>query len=130
MRQKYIFRAGSPMQERRNRLCSTPSLFLGVSGDMPGVRLVIHHRLVPRIIMSAAILQLTKKAFVASTKITLPSTFTNNSIHVFHICVSVHHQSILLINQLDVTLCSLIYSLLRFILHVSGAFCTHHQEYN
>jgi hypothetical protein len=49
---------------------------------------------------------------------------------LFHICVSVHHQSIILINQLDVTLCSLIYSLLRFTLHVSGAFCTHHQEYN
>jgi hypothetical protein len=48
----------------------------------------------------------------------------------FYICVSVHHQSIILINQLDVTLCSLIYSLLRFTLHVSGAFCTHHQEYN
>jgi hypothetical protein len=37
---------------------------------------------------------------------------------------------IILINQLDATLCSLIYSLLRFTLHVSGAFCTHHQEYN
>jgi hypothetical protein len=48
----------------------------------------------------------------------------------FHICVSVHHQSIILINQLDATLCSLIYSLLRFTLHVSSAFCTHHQEYN
>jgi hypothetical protein len=48
----------------------------------------------------------------------------------FHICVSVHHQSIILINQLDATLCSLIYSLLRFTIHVSGAFCTHHQEYN
>jgi hypothetical protein len=44
----------------------------------------------------------------------------------FHICVSVHHQSIILINQLDGTLCSLIYSLLRFTMHVSGAFCTHH----
>jgi hypothetical protein len=32
--------------------------------------------------------------------------------------------------QLDATLCSLIYSLLRFTLHVLGAFCTHHQEYN
>jgi hypothetical protein len=48
----------------------------------------------------------------------------------FHICVSVHHQSIILINQLDATLCSLIYSLLRFTVHVSGTFCTHHQEYN
>jgi hypothetical protein len=35
-----------------------------------------------------------------------------------------------LINQLHATLCSLIYSLLRLTLHVSGAFCTHHQEYN
>jgi hypothetical protein len=37
---------------------------------------------------------------------------------------------ILLINQRDATLCSLIYSLLRFTVHVSGAPCTHHQEYN
>jgi hypothetical protein len=42
----------------------------------------------------------------------------------------VHHKSIILINQLDATLCNLIYSLLRFTLHVSGAFYTHHQEYN
>jgi hypothetical protein len=51
-------------------------------------------------------------------------------IFTFHICISVHHQSIILINQLDAALRSLIYSLLRFTLHVSGAFCTHHQEYN
>jgi hypothetical protein len=51
-------------------------------------------------------------------------------VNTFHICVSVRHQSIALINQLDAALCSLIYSLLRFTLHVSGAFCTHHQEYN
>jgi hypothetical protein len=37
---------------------------------------------------------------------------------------------IILINQPDVTPCSLIYSLLTFTLHVSGAFCTHHQEYS
>jgi hypothetical protein len=37
--------------------------------------------------------------------------------------------TIMLISQLDATLCSLIYFLLRFTLHVSGAFCTHHQEY-
>jgi hypothetical protein len=40
----------------------------------------------------------------------------------FHIFSSVRHQSIILVNQLDATLCSLIYSLLRFSLHVSGAF--------
>jgi hypothetical protein len=49
---------------------------------------------------------------------------------VFHMCASVHHQSVILINQLDASLCSLIYSLLRFTLNVSGAFCAHHQEYN
>jgi hypothetical protein len=46
----------------------------------------------------------------------------------YHICVSAHYQYIILINQLDATLCSLIYSLLWFTLHVSGAFCIHHQE--
>jgi hypothetical protein len=47
-----------------------------------------------------------------------------------HTIVVPYYYNIILINQLDATLCSLIYSLLRFTVHVSGAFCTHHQEYN
>jgi hypothetical protein len=49
---------------------------------------------------------------------------------VFYICGSVHHKSIILINQLDETVCNLIYSLLRFTVHVLGALYTNHQEYN
>jgi hypothetical protein len=52
------------------------------------------------------------------------------ALNEFHICGSVHHQSVILMYQLDATLGSLIYSLLRFTLHVLGAFCTHHQEFN
>jgi hypothetical protein len=47
----------------------------------------------------------------------LSSSFTSATSRPFNF--------IILINQLDATLCSLIYSLLRFTLHVSGALRTH-----
>jgi hypothetical protein len=48
----------------------------------------------------------------------------------FYICGSVHYQSILLNNQRDAALISRIYSSLQGYSTLSGAFCTHHQEYN
>jgi hypothetical protein len=53
--------------------------------------------------------------------------FVRNISRIFYICGSVHHQTILLNNQRDAALSSL---LCKVTLHVSGAFCIHHQEYN
>jgi hypothetical protein len=47
----------------------------------------------------------------------------------FYICRSVHDQSILLNNKRYAALSSRIVIHSEITLHVSGAFCTHHQEY-
>jgi hypothetical protein len=50
---------------------------------------------------------------------------------LFHICISVHHQCIILINQLDATLCSLIYSLLTDLNHTTQTLkCTYDCNYS
>jgi hypothetical protein len=56
----------------------------------------------------------TSISFWNLTRITGTLYEDQNTFMKFHICVSVHHQSILLINQIDAALSSLIYSLLRF----------------
>jgi hypothetical protein len=79
VRRKCIFRwTSNPMQERPNRLCSTPSLFHGCRRICPGCE-GSHHHLEPRLRMRGAVIPLAINGFMACTKITLPSTFTNNS---------------------------------------------------
>ena len=52
-----------------------------------------------------------------------------NTYFTFYVWVSVHHKLIYIKNQRDATLAVLFISNRKITLHISDAFCVHHQEY-